>query len=91
MTRSPSFTLPIVLLACAATLTGCQTFSPDGGMSLPAEIAGNHLNKEVTAIRTEDDAYAARAKVDAAAQAAVDRRSGRADRPAQQSRPASGL
>ena len=29
----------------------------------PAEIAGTHLNKEVTAIRTEDDASAARAKV----------------------------
>lgn len=64
MTRSPSFTRPIVLLACAATLTGCQTFSPDSGMSLPAEIAGYHLNKEVTAIRTEDDAYAARTKVE---------------------------
>jgi outer membrane protein TolC len=54
----------ITAFACAGTLTGCQTFSPAGGMSLPAEMAGNYLNKEVTAIRTEDDASAARAKVE---------------------------
>jgi len=51
-------------LACAAMLAGCQTFSPDGGMSLPAEIAGTQLNKEVAAIRTEDEAVAARAKIE---------------------------
>jgi outer membrane protein TolC len=60
---SPSF-YGIATLACAATLAGCQTFSPDGGMSLPAQIAGQHLNKEVVAIRTEGEAAAARADVE---------------------------
>lgn len=32
-------------------------------MWLPAEIAGRHLNKEVVAIRTEDEAAAAQARV----------------------------
>jgi outer membrane protein TolC len=63
MIRSPSFIHGIAALACAAALAGCQTFSPDGGMSLPAEIAGNHLNKEIIAIHTEDEATAARAEV----------------------------
>jgi outer membrane protein TolC len=54
----------LAALACAAMLAGCQTFSPDGGMSLPAEIAGTQLNKEVAAIRTEDEAVAARAKIE---------------------------
>jgi outer membrane protein TolC len=62
MMRSPSLTM--TALACALALAGCQTFSPDGGMSLPAEIAGQHLNKEVVALRNEDDASAARAKID---------------------------
>lgn len=33
-------------------------------MSLPAEITGSYLNKQISAIRTEDDAYAARATVE---------------------------
>ena len=50
-------------ILAAVTLAGCQTFSPDGGMWLPAEIAGRHLNKKVVAIRTEDEAAAAHARV----------------------------
>ena len=64
MIRSLSFLHRLAALTCAVTLAACQTFSPDGGMSLPAGIAGMHLNKEVTAIRTEEDAAAARAKVE---------------------------
>ena len=63
MIRRPFFFLGITALA-AVTLAGCQTFSPDGGMSLPAEIAGQHLNKEVVAIRTEGEATAARAEIE---------------------------
>ena len=54
----------LTALACATMLAGCQTFSPDAGMSLPAEIAGTQLNKEVAAIRTEDEAVAARARIE---------------------------
>jgi outer membrane protein TolC len=62
MIRNPFLT--VTGLACALALAGCQTFSPDGGMSLPASLAGQRLNKEVVAVRNEDDASAARAKVD---------------------------
>jgi outer membrane protein TolC len=51
-------------LTCGVTLAGCQTFSPDGGMWLPAEIVGKNLNKDVVAIRTEDHAAAARVDVE---------------------------
>ena len=91
MMRSSSFIQATTVLACAATLVGCQTFSPDSGMSLPVEIAGYHLNKEVTAIRTEDDAYAARSRVEQLLKRPLTADSGRADRPAQQPWPAGGL
>ena len=52
-----------MMILAAVSLAGCQTFSQDGGMWLPAEIAGRHLNKEVVAIRTEDEAAAAQARV----------------------------
>jgi outer membrane protein TolC len=61
---SSSFIRVTTILACAATLVGCQTFSPDAGMSVPAEIAGRHLNKDVSAIRDEDEAAAARSEVE---------------------------
>jgi outer membrane protein TolC len=61
---SSSFIRVATILACAATLVGCQTFSPDAGMSVPAEIAGRHLNKDVSAIRDEDEAAAARSEVE---------------------------
>ena len=52
-----------MMIFAAVSLAGCQTFLQDGGMWLPAEIAGRHLNKEVVAIRTEDEAAAAQARV----------------------------
>jgi outer membrane protein TolC len=52
------------LLAALLLLPACASFSPDGGMSVPAEIAAQHLRKDVVAIRDDDDADATRAKVD---------------------------
>jgi outer membrane protein TolC len=52
-------------LAAALLLPGCQTFSPDGGMDTVAGIAGRALDKDVTALRTPEQAEAARARVQA--------------------------
>ena len=49
----PSYT--IVLLS-ALLLSGCATFSPDGGMNVVANVAGEAIRKDVVSIRTEDDA-----------------------------------
>lgn len=51
-------------LTSAITLSACVGFSPDGGMSMVAEIAGNELAKDMIAIRTAEDASSARARVD---------------------------
>jgi outer membrane protein TolC len=53
----------IVVIAAALMLAACKTFSPDGGMSVAANIADRELNKDTIAIRTQDDADAARARV----------------------------
>ncbi|ARP98060.1 outer membrane protein TolC [Pseudorhodoplanes sinuspersici] len=37
-------------------LSGCVTFSPDGGMSVVANVAGHELRKDVVAIRTPQEA-----------------------------------
>jgi outer membrane protein TolC len=48
-----------VIIACAALLGACKTFSPDGGMGPVAAIIGQGLNKDVIAVRTvEDDIWA---------------------------------
>ncbi len=52
------------LIATALMLPACASFSPDGGMSVPADIAAQHLRKDVVVIRNDEDAEAARAKVD---------------------------
>lgn len=51
-------------LSAALLLPACATFSPDGGMSVPADVASEYLRKDVVAIRNEDDAATARAQVD---------------------------
>lgn len=51
------------LPAVALTLSGCAALSPDGGMSVTAELAGRHLGKEVAALRGEDDEAQARTRV----------------------------
>lgn len=57
--KAQAFSLATLLL-----LPACASFSPDGGMSVPADIAARHLRKDVVAIRNDEDADAARAKVD---------------------------
>lgn len=52
-------------LGCAALLTGCRTFSPDGGMAPVADIVGAGLGKDVTAIRSPLDEARARHAVEA--------------------------
>jgi outer membrane protein TolC len=53
---------PACLAALLSTLalSGCATFSPDGGMTVVANVAGETLNKDVVSIRTTDDAEVAR-------------------------------
>jgi hypothetical protein len=76
-----------------AALSGCASFSPDGGMSVanPSGIAAHELKKDTIAIRTPEDAASDAGPIRISAQAALDRRRGRADRAPQQSRPPSGL
>jgi outer membrane protein TolC len=64
--RSPALPrmLRLIVGMAAMALSGCATFSPDGGMSAVSDIAGTALRKDVVAIRTEDDAAVARAAVD---------------------------
>jgi len=50
-------------IALALLLSACQTWSPDGGMSVVADIAGRDLNKQTVALRTPEDAQAARTRV----------------------------
>jgi outer membrane protein TolC len=50
-------------IALSLLLSACQTWSPDSGMSLVADIAGRDLNKHVVALRTPEEAQAARARV----------------------------
>ena len=51
--------LPILLLSSLA-LAGCASFSPDGGMTVIANVAGETIKKDVVAIRTVEDAEWAR-------------------------------
>jgi outer membrane protein TolC len=63
MMRAPSRKRAVAAFAGALTLAACKTFSPDGGMNVAADIAGQELHKDVVAIRTQDDASSARARV----------------------------
>ncbi len=51
-------------MAAAAAVSGCASFSPDGGMSVAAGIAVQELEKDTIAIRTPEDATSARARVE---------------------------
>lgn len=51
------------LLLSAMFLSGCASFSPDGGITLVANLAGETIHKEVISIRNEDDALRADAAV----------------------------
>ena len=50
-------------IASAALLSACKTFSPDGGMSTVAAIAGDGLNKSVVRINSAEDASLAQGEV----------------------------
>jgi hypothetical protein len=52
--------MPAAIVACFA---GCAAFSPDGGLSAVQEIAGSALHEDAVALRTSEDAEAARAAV----------------------------
>ena len=54
----------MVVAGLPAGLSGCASFSPDGGMAFVANIASAELGKDARAIRTEEDAAAARAMVE---------------------------
>jgi outer membrane protein TolC len=53
----------IVALFAALLLSGCATFSPDGGMTVVADVAGETIKKDVISIRTADDAERAQEAV----------------------------
>lgn len=59
--------LPLARLSLVAggvlLLAACQTFSPDGGMSVTSSLARQQLGKDAIAIRSADDAAAARTRV----------------------------
>lgn len=44
------------VLLSALLLSGCATFSPDGGMTVVANLASQTIHKDVVSIRTADDA-----------------------------------
>src|SRR5262249_54318885 len=48
----------------ALPATACQTFSPDGGMDVVSSIVGRELNQDAAALRTPQQAQAARARVE---------------------------
>lgn len=54
-----------ITLLSMLLLTGCASFSPDGGMGVVAGVASETINKDVMAIRTPDDAQRANATVKA--------------------------
>ncbi|WP_315831232.1 TolC family protein [Bradyrhizobium prioriisuperbiae] len=47
------------LVVVSALLSGCASFSPDGGMKVVADVTGEALKKDVIAVRTPDDAQSA--------------------------------
>ena len=62
--RQPRIWRHLSCLAALLSLPACASFSPDGGMSVPRDIAAQHLRKDVVAIRTDEDTDAARVRVD---------------------------
>jgi outer membrane protein TolC len=60
--HSRAMRLPAIV-ALAALLAGCKTFSSDGGMSAVANLAGLDSGKEVLRLRTDEDARHARDSV----------------------------
>jgi outer membrane protein TolC len=57
MHKNPAF---VAALLSTLAMSGCATFSPDAGMTVVANVAGDTLKKDVISIRTTDDAEEAR-------------------------------
>jgi outer membrane protein TolC len=53
----------VAALLAGFFLSGCATFSPDGGMTVVADVAGETIRKDVISIRTADDAERAQEAV----------------------------
>ena len=58
--RRPGRATGIAAVLAALLLSGCASFSPDGGMTVVADLAGEVIRKDVISIRTADDAERAR-------------------------------
>lgn len=61
--RIPSAARRVLALSAALALSGCATFSGDGGMSAVQDAIAAPLGMEIAAQRSEDDTALARAKV----------------------------
>ena len=61
--RASRVTRPLALALVAALLSGCASFSPDGGVDLAADVARRELGQDAVAIRTPEDAAAAKERV----------------------------
>ncbi len=57
--RAARLAVPVI----AALLSGCASFSPDGGVDLAADVARRELGQDAVAIRTPEDAAAAKERV----------------------------
>jgi len=57
--RSAHRAIRSMLLASTIGLSGCATFSPDGGMSVVSDVASRTIKKDVAFVRSADDAEAA--------------------------------
>lgn len=53
----------VAILLSALLLSGCASFSPDGGMTVVANVAGETIKKDVMSIRSTDDAEWAKGAV----------------------------
>jgi outer membrane protein TolC len=57
--RTPSakpWSIRSLLLASALGLSGCASFSPDGGMTVVSDITGQTIKKDVAFVRSAEDA-----------------------------------
>ena len=61
--RNPALTRAALAIGGTLMLAGCQTFSPDGGMSVTSDIASRELGKDTVAIRNAEDASFAHKRV----------------------------
>jgi outer membrane protein TolC len=59
----PRLVATVLAAMLSVMLGGCALFSPDGGMALVTHVAATELRKDAVAIKTEDEAAAARAAV----------------------------